>query len=79
MKELEYENRLKNVLVIDKQDNPLKIVKVLKSDILNVLSNYMDITNDDLDLTITVDEYGNFIFNAYSKVRRLKNLSAILH
>ena len=55
MKELEYENRLKNVLVIDKQDNPLKIVKVLKSDILNVLSNYMDITNDDLDLTITVE------------------------
>lgn len=78
MEALKFEDRLKNVLVSDKQDNPLKVVNVIKSDILKVLQNYMNISSEDLDVNITVDEYGNFIFNSYAKVRRLKSLSAIL-
>ena len=78
MKALKFEDRLKNVLVSDKQDNPLKVVKVIKSDILKVLQNYMNISSEDLDVNITVDEYGNFIFTSYAKVRRLKSLGAIL-
>ena len=37
------ENRLKNMLIKDKQDNPQKVTGVLKSEILYVLKNYMEI------------------------------------
>lgn len=72
------EARLKQILVADKEENPMRIINVLKSDVLNTLKNYMEISSTDLDVSITVDEYGFFVFNAYSKVRRLKNLGAII-
>ncbi len=72
------EQRLKQILVADKEENPLRIINVLKSDLLNILKNYMEINADDLDVSITVDEYGFFVFNSYAKVRRLKNLGAIV-
>lgn len=78
MKLLKSENRLKQILVSDKEENPIKIINVLKSDVLNLLKNYMEISGDDLDVTITVDEYGFYVFNAYSRVRRLRSLSAII-
>ncbi len=72
------EARLKQILVADKEENPLRIINVLKSDLLNTIKNYMEINNNDLDVSITIDEYGFFVFNAYAKVRRLKNLGAIV-
>ncbi|MBQ2864496.1 MAG: cell division topological specificity factor MinE [Clostridia bacterium] len=72
------EARLKNILVSDKEENPLKIINVLKSDLINTLKNYMDVSYDDLDVNITINEYGQFVFSAYLVSRRLKNLSAII-
>lgn len=72
------EDRLKSILVADKEENPMRILSVLKSDILNTLKNYMEISADDLDVSITINEHGQFVFNAYSVSRRLKNLSAII-
>lgn len=72
------EARLKNILVSDKEENPLKIINVLKSDLINTLKNYMDVSYDDLDVNITINEYGQFVFSAYLVSRRLKSLSAII-
>ena len=33
------ENRLKNIIVADKKENPEKIERLLKSEIMNVLKN----------------------------------------
>lgn len=74
-----YENRLKNILVADKEENPMKVINVLRCDLLTTLKNYMEITNEELEVSITVDEFGFYVFNAYSRVRRLKNLSAIIN
>lgn len=71
------EDRLRQVLILDKEENPGKIINVLKSDLIYVLKNYMEITLDDLDVTITINEFGCFVFNAYAKVKRLKNLTTI--
>lgn len=72
------EARLKQILVADKDENPIRIINVLKSDILNVLKNYMEISNSDLELNITCDEFGFFVFNSYCRARRLKSLGAII-
>ena len=67
------ENRLKNVLQRDKNENPLHILSVLKSDMLLLLSNYMDIKADSLDIDICVLENGTYklLIEGYSKRLRV--------
>lgn len=67
------ENRLKNILLKDKNDNPFQIINVLKSDLMLLLSNYMDIKSDLIDVDISVLENGSYklIVEAYSKRLRV--------
>ena len=71
-------SRLKNVLVLDKQQNPLKIIEVLKSDIIQVLSNYMEIDYEDVDLNIVVNQNGTYDLELKSIVRRVKPLQTFM-
>ncbi len=66
--------RLKSVLVQDKEQNPLKILGVLKADILKVLSNYMEIDYEDVDVNIVVNKNGTYDLEIKSVVRRVKTL-----
>ena len=70
-----YEQRLKQVLIFDK--SMINIERVLKSDLLYVLNNYMELPNDELDLKIEVDEFGYFELKVYAKAKRLKNLNVV--
>ena len=65
-------DRLKGVLIQDKKENPLKIINILKSEIVYVLQNYMEISNDDLDFDIVVSNEGKYIINFSAKANRLK-------
>lgn len=69
-------SRLKNVLSMDKNDNPVKITRVLKSDLLYLLSNYMEISPEDLDLVISVEQGGGYKLEISGNIRRLKVLGA---
>lgn len=69
--------RLRNVLVSDKKDNPNKILNVLKSDLIYVLKNYMEITCDDMDLTIQVTNTGTYTISMMANVKRIKTLNCI--
>ncbi len=64
--------RLKSVLVQDKKENPIKIINVLKSELLYVLKNYMEVTPEDIDFDIVVNAEGKYIVNFQAKVHRLK-------
>lgn len=52
------ENRLKNVIVSDKRENPMRIERVLKAELLGVVSNYFDVNGDDIDLSIIIRDDG---------------------
>lgn len=69
--------RLKNVLVIDKKYNPNKILNVLKSDILYVFKNYMEINNENLEVNIAVTLLGTYNITVLANVSRLKTLNCI--
>jgi len=71
-------NRLKNVLLSDKYTNPERLNEVIKSDILYVLKNYMDITSDDIKLNFTLNDDGNYQLRLAASCKRLKLLQAIL-
>lgn len=63
------EERLKNLIVLDRSENPNKILKLLKSEVLNVLRNYFDINFDDLGISIIINKKGEYDLqiNAISK------------
>ncbi|MCK9575176.1 MAG: cell division topological specificity factor MinE [Clostridia bacterium] len=71
-------NRLKNVLLSDKFTNPERLNEVIKSDILYVLKNYMDIDTDDIKLNFTLNDDGNYQLRLSASCKRLKLLQAIL-
>ena len=69
--------RLKNVLMSDKYTNPERLNEVIKSDILYVLKNYMDISADDIKLNFTLNEEGSYQLRLSASCKRLKLLSAM--
>ena len=54
------EDRLKNMLVSDKRENPIRIERVLKSELINVMKNYFEISSEDLTLDILVRDDGKY-------------------
>lgn len=74
MRSLTCEERLKEMIVIDKQDSPQKMNKLIKSEIIFLLKNYFDLTADDVALNIDVDEYGRYIISMSASARNIRNV-----
>ena len=68
------ENRLKRVLVDDKQNNPKKLCEVLKSDMLNVLNCYVE--DAKIEIEPTQSEEG-IIFNIIVVCSRVKSFGVL--
>lgn len=71
------QERLKNVLTKDKSDSPNRIMNVLKSELLYVLKNYMEISSQNVELSMVVNQNGYYEINLFATVRRLKLASNI--
>lgn len=74
MKNLTCEERLKDMIVIDKQNIPQKINKLLKSEILYLFRNYFDVTAEDIDVNIDIDEYGKYHIDIRALARNIKSV-----
>ncbi len=68
------ENRLKKVLVQDKEQNPERLKDVLKSDIQNVAVCYMDDVSTSVDVLPSDD---GVIFNVVIKCKRVKSFGVL--
>ena len=66
------EERLKNVLISDKQFCPERIKKVLRSDAYNMLANYCNLEPENLIVDLEVAKDGTYIFNVSATANRLK-------
>ncbi|MBE5757539.1 MAG: hypothetical protein E7345_01230 [Clostridiales bacterium] len=55
-----YEERLKNVLISDKKENPEKIKKIIKAEILYLMRNYFTIDSEDLNVDIIVSDSNKY-------------------
>ena len=72
------ENRLKNIIISDRKENPSKIEKVLKSEIINVLKNYFEISSEDVNLNILINKDGlyDIQINFVSRAIKIANVFA---
>lgn len=66
------ENRLMNIIVSDKKENPTKLLKVLRSEFINILKNYFEIACEDVFLDIDVSEDGNYCIHLNAVSRMIK-------
>ncbi|HIV01001.1 MAG TPA: cell division topological specificity factor MinE [Candidatus Caccopulliclostridium gallistercoris] len=49
--------RLEKVLVKDKTEDPKRLAEILKSDVLNLLQNYMEVENLNVNFDVGLDGY----------------------
>ena len=73
-------DRLKLVLIHDRVDSSSSMLEMLRVDIMKVISNYMDIDEDELDLQISQtdkDDYGRSVPVLYANIpiRNLRRTS----
>ena len=66
------EDRLKSLSIIDKAETSQKINKVLKAEVLYLLNNYFDLSAENLDLNLGVDNNGEYILSVSAHSRYLK-------
>ena len=65
------ENRIKQMLINDRKENPDKIISLLRSEIFYIFKNYMDIKIDDIELNIGIDNNGKYVVSINAEVGRL--------
>lgn len=70
--------RLKDMLSVDKKSNPIKLENIVKSEIVYLLKNYMEINSNDVDFSITLDGENKYNVVLTAKVDRLKQLNFIV-
>lgn len=64
--------RLQNSLVADKRFKPDNLTKVLKSEIINVLDNYLMIDSHTFDVSLTLNSNGFIEVNISAQAKRAK-------
>jgi len=69
-------DRLKVVLIHDRANISPEVMKLLKDDIIKVISNYMEINKQDMEITLANDETSVALV-ANIPVQRMKHSSKI--
>lgn len=64
--------RLKNVLISDKQFSPKRVETVLKSDLFSLLSNYCSLEPQNLNVSVEVLSDGTYKFSIDATSNRMK-------
>lgn len=70
--------RLKDMLASDKRSSPIKLESIVKSEIVYLLKNYMEIEANNVDFSININDENKYIIVLNAKVDRLKQLNFIV-
>ena len=66
------ETRLKKIISSDKKENPIKIERLLKSEIYYILKNYFEINSEDMSLNLKINEDGKYQLQLNAISRSIK-------
>lgn len=71
-------NRINNLIKADKKENPEKLARLIKSEIVYLLKNYMEINMDDVKLDFGIDNDGRYLLNVICSAKRLIIAQSVL-
>jgi septum formation topological specificity factor MinE len=66
------EDRLKNILITDKKQNPQKIENIVKSEVYYIIKNYFELSIDDFNVNIDVDHNNKYVVNINFESNNIK-------
>ena len=66
------ENRLKNMIALEKKYEPQKIIKILKAEVVKLLKNYFEITSEDVETSILINSDGKYDLQINAISNRIK-------
>ena len=70
-------SRINKVLMADKFINPESIVNIMKSDLLNVASSYLEFDKNNAMVALEINQDGNYDFMLRINAKRLKNIGIL--
>lgn len=71
--------RAEQILLSDKLQDTENFTEVVKSDIYELLSNYFDVAERSLSITVNVDNYGVYTIDINCKADKLKKVRVASH
>ncbi len=74
MKELSVVNRLKKVLIYNKDLPSNAIQNIIKSDIIKVLNGYTQLIEDSVFVNFNIEKDGGYNFSISGKVSHIKDI-----
>lgn len=74
MRAMTCEERLKEMIVLDKQDSPQKMNRLIKSEMVFLLKNYFDVTAEDVSVDIDINEQGRYTIVVSALARNIRNV-----
>lgn len=78
MKELvKCESRLKNIMLMDKQEVPQRIVRVVKVELLYVLRNYFDVSSENMSVDISLNATGQYVLSMIMESDSIKVVNTL--
>ena len=78
MKELvKCESRLKNIMLMDKQEVPQRIVRVVKAELLYVLKNYFDVSSENMSVDISLNATGQYVLSMVMESDSIKVVNTL--
>ena len=78
MKELvKCESRLKNIMLMDKQEVPQRIVRVVKAELLYVLKNYFDVSSENMSVDISLNATGQYVLSMIMESDSIKVVNTL--
>ena len=70
--------RTQDVIFYDRLASPANFKKAIKLEIFSALSQFMNITEDDIKLSITVLENGTYSFNFSASTNQIKPIGIVM-
>ncbi len=64
--------KLKKILINDKHLHPSFFADLIRSEMFKSLSNYMELSPDDVLVNISIDEKGEYVLRLKAKCQRLR-------
>lgn len=74
MRAMTCEERLKEMIVLDKQDSPQKMNRLIKSEMVFLLKNYFDVTAEDVSVDLDINEQGRYTIVVSALARNIRNV-----
>ena len=74
MRNVTCEERMKQMIVVDKINDSKKIVRVVHAELVFLLKNFFDICSDDVEVNLDVDKNGKYLLSVNVVSRVIKGV-----